>query len=146
MDANTNGIFYNNSHIFMASAGDTEELQVIQEGTVTSTRSKNAIYTSKAFDSGSASTTWGTLSWTASGTTVTGTLKFKIRTASSEAGLLTAMWVGSDGTSSSYYTTSGTTIDTYDSASGTRWIQIAAYYTGNGSTDNPQLEVLTTNY
>lgn len=100
-----------------------------------------ATYTSPAFDSGTPATSWGEISWTSSGS-----ITFRIRTASSEAGLADAIWVGSDGTMGTVYSTSaGQAIQTDGSASGTRWIQWKAYLPSNG-TSTPILEDVSISY
>lgn len=132
------------SNVFVASAADAQELQVIAEETivVTTTTSLYGIYTSKKFDSSSPSASWQEIEWVSSGS---GTLQFQVRTASTEAGLDTATWVGPSGSESAYYTTSGSTIQTDAGASGTQWVQFAAYFEGNGSA-TPILESVTLSY
>lgn len=101
-----------------------------------------ATYTSPPFDSESASTTWSEISWTANG----GTVGFRMRTASSEAALEDAYWVGPDGTVlTSYSDAEGEEIQTYAGASGTRWIQWKAYLSGDGS-QLPVLEDVSVSY
>ncbi|MCL0056704.1 fibronectin type III domain-containing protein [Dehalococcoidia bacterium] len=75
----------------------------------------------------------------------TGTdLKFQLRTADTEAGLVAAPWLGPDGTTGTFYETSGTEIDpVYD---GHRWIQYKAYFSTTDTSVTPRLDDITINY
>lgn len=99
---------------------------------------------SQALNTGFANPVYKTINWLASippGTS----LKFQIRTASTKPGLGTAIFVGPDGTSLSYYTTSNTQIVTDPNTSGKRWFQWKAYFSSNGSS-TPTLEEVVINY
>ncbi|MBI5413188.1 hypothetical protein HZA42_02450 [Candidatus Peregrinibacteria bacterium] len=116
------------SYIYVGSTNSTETLQVVR-GNESGSYSDTGTFTSAAFDTGSANTTYYSLSWAAAGT---GTVKFRIRTADSQANLANAVWVGSDGTNATYYTTSGASIVTAPGAS-KRWIQYQAEFSGGDS-------------
>ena len=73
---------------------------------------------SSAYDTGSSST-FTTLSWNASLTAGTA-VKFRIRSASTQAGLSSATWYGPTGTND-YYTTNGSSINSVHN--GDRWVQ-----------------------
>ena len=74
------------------------------------------------------------------------TLKFRIKTADTEAKLTGAVWVGSDGTSSTYYETSYSGITTDPGASGTTWIQYKAYFDTTNVVYTPSLEDISISY
>lgn len=94
-------------------------------------------YTSPAYDSTKAAPVWGQLQRTKSGT---GTVTLRLRTASTQAGLVNAAWVGSDGTHATVYNQNGLqNVTTDPGATGTRWIQWKAILTGSG-TATPSLE------
>lgn len=98
---------------------------------------------SSEFDTNSLSPTYQTLLWTAD--VPSGTVEFQIRTADSQAGLATALWVGPDGTDTSRYSTSGQQIVTAPGSTGTRWIQWRAFLTSNGVT-TPTISDVTITY
>ena len=70
---------------------------------------------------------------------------FRVRSASSSAGLDSARWVGSDGTPSTTYSASGASITTDSEASGTRYFQYKIYLFGDGS-NTPSVEDVTITY
>lgn len=70
---------------------------------------------------------------------------FRVRSASSSAGLDSARWVGSDGTPSTTYSTSGASITTDSGASGTRYFQYKIYLFGDGAA-TPSIEDVTITY
>ncbi len=94
-------------------------------------------YTSPPFDSGSAGTVWARLRGRMSGSSA---VTYRIRVASTQAGLTTALWTGPDGTSATSFSSgSWQAVTTDPGATGTRWIQWKATLLGNGST-TPDLE------
>jgi len=102
-----------------------------------------ASYTSPAFDSASALTAWAKLRARTSGT---GSVVLQLRTASTQPGLTSALWVGPTGTRASSYTAnSWQSVTTDPAATGTQWIQWKAQLTGSGST-SPILEDVTLFY
>lgn len=141
LSADAQDVVFNGSYAFIASSHDTQELQVIGEGAAPAQYAPEASFTSQAFDAGSAAS-WDAIEWTASGT---GTVAFRIRTAASLAGLVTATWVGQDGTSATTYSVSGAPIMTDPSASGTQFVQWKAYLSGNG-TSTPVISDVTLRY
>lgn len=135
-------LYWDGTNTGVVTGDTTKEFQIIGQGTVPAGYVTDGSFTSQVYDSGSSGTDWSSISWTASGT---GTINFRIRTASSSAGLETATWVGSDGTINTTYDTMGQAITTDPSATGTQYIQWKAYLTGDGST-TPQLEDVTLQY
>ena len=101
-------------------------------------------FESSTFDTTAITALYNYIDWTAdepSGARV----EFQLRTASTEAGLSSALWVGPDGTGSSFYTVQGEIIETDPTATGTRWIQYRAYFYSDGS-DTPVLYDITIDY
>lgn len=87
-------------------------------------------YTSPAFDSSKTTTVWGSISWVS-----TGAVSFRLRSADTQANLDTALWTGPDGTFSTTYTqSSGQAIVPNPGATGKRWMQWKAYFSGDGTT------------
>ena len=143
LPSTANSVSFDGTYAYVAGSDNASELQIIGQGVSTMNDVvKEGTFTSQAFDSESDTTTWDSIEWTTSGT---GTTVYRIRTADTQANLATATWVGSDGTSSTTYVLSGTSVMTDPSASGTRWVQWKAYQTGDGVT-TPVLEMLTLNY
>ncbi len=85
--------------------------------------------------------TLGTLTWTATTTSAT-TVKFQI--ASSPDNTTWSSFVGPDGTTSTYYTISGTQIWSGDN--GNKYIKYKAYLSTTDSTQTPQLGSVTIGY
>ncbi len=136
------GLFYDGTLIHAATEEDGTEYQIYGPSVGASDYAPEGTFTSQAFDSEDAGTNWTSMEWTASGT---GSVEFRIRTAETEANLEGATWVGSDGTETTTYTTSGQAIVEDPAASGTQWIQWKAYLYGNRITA-PVLEDVTLYY
>lgn len=105
---------------------------------VTSASSTGAYYTSGSLVSAaydcSQTASWGTISWTSS--TPSGTsLQVRTRTASTQAGLVSASWSG-------YYAASGSTI----SSPSNRWIQYQVQFATTNNQTTPVLYDLTITY
>lgn len=97
----------------------------------------NGTYESSAFDTGNSSTIFNAITWTAQ--TPAGTsVSFQTKTASSIAGLASALYVGPDGTPASNYT-NGDTIGIDPGASGTQFIQYRIQLFGTAASA-PQVE------
>ena len=128
------------SYLYIGSTHSTQTLEVIR-GNESDTYSTTGTFISSAFDTGSASTTYDSISWTTAGS---GTIQFQIRTADTQTNLASATWVGPDGTSATYYTLSGTSVVTAPGAS-KRWIQYQAQFSENGS-ETPILDDLSITY
>lgn len=127
-NAKAQAVWMQGAYIYVGSSHSTETLQVIR-GNEGGTYAATGTFYSSAFDGGSSSITYESLSWTTSGT---GTIKLQLKTADSQANLASATWVGPDGTNATYYTVSGTSIVTAPGAS-KRWIQYRAELSGNGA-------------
>ncbi|MBI5412512.1 hypothetical protein HZA43_05100 [Candidatus Peregrinibacteria bacterium] len=106
------------------------------------TGSSSGTFISSAFNTGSYSPRYQTLFWTQSGT---GTLKFQIRTADTQAALGAAVWVGPNGINSTFYTTSDSVIVPDPGRSGDQWVQYQVTLEGDG-TNSPILESITIRY
>lgn len=101
-------------------------------------------YTSVAYDTGSDDTRYNFIEWES--VDVPGsTVKVQIRTASTEAGLESATWVGSDGTGATYYEASRVPIVVDPGASGTRYVQFIIYIDSDGE-NTPLIESVRINY
>jgi len=84
------------------------------------------------------------LLWTAT-LPVGTTLQIQLRTADTQANLSVALCVGPDGTTATFYDTSGQIIANDPAASGTRWVQYKIYFTSDGTT-TPVLSDITIDY
>ena len=146
---NADAVWLYGSYLYVGTSNNSDTLQIIQGDTSGGGGggggSENyvalGIFTSQTFDTGSDATAYGKLAWTQRGN---GTVKFQLRTAANEAGLGSAVWVGPDGTSNTYYTASGTQISTAPSAA-ERWVQYQTVLEGSGS-ETPIIEDITINY
>jgi hypothetical protein len=99
-------------------------------------------FTSVAFDSESSNSKYYTISW-ASTTPANTDLKFQVRS-SNDVSMGSSVFVGPDGTSSSYFTNNkGSSI--HSSISGKRYIQYKAFYTSD-TLSTPILNSVTINY
>ncbi|MCK5560497.1 MAG: hypothetical protein KAJ51_07890, partial [Thermoplasmata archaeon] len=83
------------------------------------------------------------LQWNASVPTETN-VKFQLRSAATQVSLLSKSFVGPDGNTGTYYTTSGASI--YSGHSGDSWIQYKAYLSTTNSSVTPILEDVTIYY
>ena len=99
------------------------------------TYAANGYLVSSIFDTGTASTTYTTINWQPTSENPATSLKFQIATGNDNS---TTTWnyIGPDGTSNSYYTTSGTTIN----SPAARYIRYKTYL---GTTDETKTSVLT---
>jgi len=102
------------------------------------------IFESSTFDTGAASPIYNYIDWTTDEPAGT-SIEWQLRTADTEANLLAAMWVGSDGTGGTYYTTPGELIELDPGAAGAQWIQYRAYLYSD-STSTPILKDITLDY
>jgi hypothetical protein len=104
--------------------------------------STSGTFTSSILDTGSNSI-FTTFNFNALTTQVT-TIKFQLRSGKSISELLTKDFVGPDGTTNSYYTTSGTQI--WSGHNGDRYIQYKAYLETTDTSQTPYLNDVTINY
>lgn len=139
-NSKSHAIALQGSYIYVGSSHSTETLQVVR-GNESGTYASTGTFTSSPFDSGSANTVYRVFSWTATGS---GTIRFQIKTADTQANLANAPWVGLDGTNATVYATSGTTVVTAPGAS-TRWIQYQAAFAGSDSA-TPSLNDISITY
>ena len=101
-------------------------------------------FESSAFDTGAVSPVYNYINWTTDEPAGT-RIEWQLRTADTQAGLSSATWVGSDGTSGTYYTTQGELIELDPGASGEQWIQYKAYFYSD-SISTPILRDITLDY
>lgn len=136
------GVVSDGSYVYLATTANTQEFVVVGPGAVPTTFISDGWFTSSVFDSTNITATWGAMTWTMSGT---GNIVLQTRTASTQTGLLSALWVGPSGTENTYHTTSGTTIGVSPQATGSEWIQFRARLTGDSVT-TPFLEDVQISY
>lgn len=123
---------------------DVNNRGLIILGTTVLETNTSGTYVSDVYDTGSSDTKYNFITWDSS--PVPGsTVKFQIRTASSEAGITSATFVGSNGTAGTYYETPKTIIVVDPGASGTRFLQFKAYLESDGAS-TPLVESVTVNY
>lgn len=137
------GTSFDGTYIYAGTEDSAAEVQIFGAATGSITDyAPEGTWTSVAFDTQSSGTIWKTIDWTESGT---GDIKFRLRTADTEAHLADAAWVGSDGTGDTYYEAAGGTITVDSGASGTQWAQLKLYISGDRLT-TPALESISLNY
>ena len=103
---------------------------------------KNGTYISTQYDTGSISS-FKKLSWY-SETPDNSTIKLQLRSADNDSALITQDFVGPDGTTSTFYTSSPT--DIWSGHDGDRWIQYKAYFNITEVTVSPSLKDVTITY
>jgi prepilin-type N-terminal cleavage/methylation domain-containing protein len=96
---------------------------------------------SSIFDTGSEATTYTTLNWQPTSQDPSATVKFQIATNNDNH---TWNFIGPDGTSGTYYTTSGASINS--SNNNKRYIKYRAYLSTSDTTKNPTLTSININY
>lgn len=135
VDSSTDNVFIS---IDTANEGlvirDTVNVELASPGT----------FVSSVLDTGSVDTRYNFIKWEAV-VPPTGSLSFKIRTASTSAGLSSATWVGSDGTSATSYTVSPTVIALDPLRTGDRYFQIQMTLTSDG-VSTPAVDSFSVNY
>ncbi len=136
LNGDAKGIDFDGNYVYLATKHNSLELQIIGPGELPSNYSQWGIFTSSSYDSDAVDTNWNNIFWTESGN---GTIKFQFRTANTEVNLSSAIWVGSDGTSNTYYTVLSQPIVTDPGATGTQWAQYRVFFTGD-SIETPVLE------
>lgn len=135
------GLDGNGTSVIAVSDADGMELQIFQAGDAASDIIPYGTFTSQIFDTTSAATVWSTINWSDNGE---GAITFRLRTADSLANMETAIWVGSDGTADTQYTTTGDTITLDPAATGSRFMQWKAYI--ESSSESPHLDDVTLEY
>lgn len=136
------GIAADTNYIYIAIDTGNKGLVII--GTTVAGVASTGTFTSSVGDTGSTDTRYNYIEWDY--TPVPGsTVQLQVKTASTEAGLASATWVGSDGTNATYYTTSRTQIVVDPSASGVRYFQFKVFIASDG-VSTPQIETVRMNY
>ncbi|MEK7146182.1 MAG: hypothetical protein AAB802_03275, partial [Patescibacteria group bacterium] len=132
----------NENHVFLATDISNKGLVIV--GTANTDVAGNGDYSSQAFDLGGEDIRYNYLEWEAT-EPAGSTLSFQIRTASSQALLSSATWIGPDGTAGTFYEDSPTLVTLSPTRSGERWFQFKAFMTSDGIY-SPSVESLTLNY
>jgi len=96
---------------------------------------------SSSFDTGTASSTYSTLSWQPTSQDPAATLKFQIATNNDD---ITWNFLGPDGTASTYYTVPGTSINAVHNNN--RYVRYKAYLSTTNNSKNPTLTSVNLNY
>lgn len=96
---------------------------------------------SSTFDTGTASTTYTTLTWSPASQNASTTLGFQIATNNDNA---TWDYVGPDGTASTYYTVPGTTLSAV--TANKRYVRYKAFLDSSSTTTTPVLSSINLNY
>lgn len=96
---------------------------------------------SSTFDTGSSSTTYTTLNWQPTSQDPAATVKFQIAANNDNT---TWNFAGPDGTSATFYTTPGTTINSVNNNK--EYIRYRAYLSTTDNTKNPTITSVNTNY
>jgi prepilin-type N-terminal cleavage/methylation domain-containing protein len=136
------GLFSDANYVYETI--DTNNRGLVLIGTTETTIMATGSYESIAYDTGSTTTRFNYVEW--EGADVPGsTITLQLRTASTEAGLASATWIGSDGTGATYYESSRTPIVVSPSASGTRYVQFKVYISSDGAS-TPFIESVKINY
>lgn len=105
------------------------------------TIANSGILTSSTFDTGSAETLYTTFDWSPSSQDPSTNVKFQIATNNDN---LTWNFTGPDGTSNTYYTTPGTTIDSSNNYK--EYIRYKAFLSTTDSAKNPTVTSVNINY
>lgn len=137
------GITANEDYVIMTMDVSNEGLIIV--GTTVEGSATSGTYTSSIFDTGSSTTRYNAIEWALTAGAWTGAVQMQIRTSSSSGGIESATWVGSDGTNSTYYTNSPSTIVTDPNTSGTRYIQVNIFLSSDG-VNSPGLDYFTIDY
>ncbi len=104
----------------------------------------NGEYVSDILDTNSDETIYNFIDWNSTDT-VGGTIKFQIRTADTAEHMDVATWIGSDGTTATYYENPRTAIITDPETSGLRYFQFKAIITSD-TIETPTIESVKINY
>jgi len=136
------GIYTYSGNVYITT--DVNNRGLVIKETISPSYSTNGTFISDALDTGSEDTRYNFIEWTHTDT-IGGEITVQTRTASSTAGLSSATWVGSDGTSGTSYTASPTQIVTDAGASGKRYIQFRVTITSDGI-ETPTLDEVKINY
>lgn len=136
------GIDADTDHIYIST--DTANRGMVIVGETASGVATSGSYTSDVLDTTSSDTDYHFIEW--ENTYVPGsTIQFQIKTADSIENLDTAVWVGPDGTNSTFYNDTRTPIVLSSTSSGKRYMQYKAFLASDGVT-SPILDSVRINY
>jgi len=136
------GIDSDENYIYITTNTANKGLVII--GTTVTGMTTNGTYVSEALDTGSSDTVYNFIEWV-SQEVQGGSIRFQIRTANSVGNLDTATWVGPDGTGSTYYETSRTSITLDPGRTGDRYFQYNVILDSTG-VSSPVLDSVRINY
>ncbi len=136
------GVYAYGNYIYLAV--NTSNPGLIILGTTETSYLSSGSYISQSLDTGSEETRYNFIEWDHL-EVPGGSVQFQIRTASSVELLESAIWVGSDGTNSTYYETSRTPIILDPERSGQRYAQFRAFINSDGASA-PLIESVRLNY
>lgn len=124
------------------AAGSHENTTALGQGSVTlnGTPYSNGTFTGQIIDTGFAGSNYTDIGWTSVEPAST-SLAFQVRAENTSAALLAAPFLGPDGTSSTYYTVSGTAL--HAATSQNRYVQYIANFETNDTMQTPELQALT---
>jgi hypothetical protein len=103
---------------------------------------RNGTYISEPFDTG-ANSSFHEIIWNRS-TLENTSIKFQLRTGATEAELTSGPFIGPEGTTTTYYSSSPS--DLWQGHFGDQWVQFKAFFTMNVYTDPPELKEITIKY
>lgn len=136
------GVDVEGNYVYVTTDVSNRGLVII--GTLVSGVSTSGSYTSTIFDTGGEDTRYNFIEW--DHTEVPGgSVHVQIRTADTTSSINSATWVGSDGTSGTYYETPRTEITLDSNRTGLRYFQFKIDLDSDGST-SPPVESLRVNY
>lgn len=136
------GIDADGQYVYIAI--DTNNRGVVIVGITQTGIIQSGTYNSAIFDSASNDTRFNFIEWEHI-SVPGGSVKFQIRTADTASNIANANWVGSDGTTNTYYESSRTSIILDPARSGQRYFQYRAFIDSDGVT-TPVIESVKINY
>jgi prepilin-type N-terminal cleavage/methylation domain-containing protein len=137
-----NGVDSDANYVYVATGTSNKGLVIV--GTTITGVNTSGTYVSEKFDTGSDNPVYNFIGWDAE-TPPGGSVKFQVRTSGTSSGLDSAIWVGPDGTSSTYYEIPRTIIALDPGKTGSRYFQYKAFLTSDG-VSTPTLEEVRINY
>ncbi len=116
-------------------------LRLLKTGSV---YSSSGNLTSSTFDTGTASTSYTTISWLPTSQSASTTAKFQIASSNTNTATTTWNYLGPDGTAATYYTVPGTTISSVHN--GNQYVRYKAYLSTTNTAITPVITSLIVNY
>lgn len=142
MEGKGTGVTVSGGYVYLSL--DTSNKGLVITGTTVTTVATSGTYLSSILDTGSVDTLYNYLLW--SGTTAPGgSIAFQLRTADTSAHISTAIFVGPDGTSATYYSSSPSAIVLDPNRLGQRYVQVKLFLTSDGL-NSPAVDSFTIDY